>query len=313
MEENLLINKNYQMLGYLADRGQITNMIEVCSGLWDELLDAPYERDWFRFLRIELRRLRSALALLGPLLPEEGSIWLEQLKLRSNQLGNVREYDVALQSCEKYEIYVSEAVRNNVAGAKELLKELPGLKAIVLAQREERSNAFNASVTPGCIAQEMNLCMELLKETVELSIEDEAKANAFLQSSLQIWGLKLCNKLQNLEKLKTMNQLHKLRIKVKRFRYAYEVYMNKAADEEVLASLKELQDILGSLHDSDRNIEIIDELTANAAMDEELAQEIACFKAWRKLKMEQRLAQLSAVQQRVLNSMKQTIVGVELL
>lgn len=313
MEENLLINKNYQMLGYLADRGQILNMLEVCNGLWNELLEAPYERDWFRFLRIELRRLRSALALLGPLLPEEGSIWLAQLKLRSGQLGNVREYDVALQSCEKYEAYVLEAVRNNVVGANEMLKELPRLKAMVLAHREECSVNFNASVRPDCIAQEMKLCMDLLKELVELSIEDEAKANAFLQSSLQIWGLKLCNKLQNMEKLKNMNQLHKLRIKVKRFRYAYEVYMNKAADEEVLASLKELQDILGSLHDTDRNIEIIDELVANVAMDEELSQEIACFKAWRKLKMEQRLAQLPAVQHRVLNSMKQTIVGVELL
>lgn len=313
MEENLLINKKYQMLGYLADRGQILNMLEVCNGLWNELLEAPYERDWFRFLRIELRRLRSALALLGPLLPEEGSIWLAQLKLRSGQLGNVREYDVALQSCEKYEAYVLEAVRNNVVGANEMLKELPRLKAMVLAHREECSVNFNASVRPDCIAQEMKLCMDLLKEPVELSIEDEAKANAFLQSSLQIWGLKLCNKLQNMEKLKNMNQLHKLRIKVKRFRYAYEVYMNKAADEEVLASLKELQDILGSLHDTDRNIEIIDELVANVAMDEELSQEIACFKAWRKLKMEQRLAQLPAVQQRVLNSMKQTIVGVELL
>lgn len=302
------------MLGYLADRGQIANMIEVCSALWDELLDASYERDWFRFLRIELRRLRSAMALLGPLLPEEGAIWLEQLKLRSNQLGNVREYDVALQACEKYQAYVSEAVSSsNVAGAEELLKELPRLKEKILARREERSVNFNASVRPGCIAQEMKLFIDLLKEPVELSIEDEAKANAFLLASLQIWGLKLCNKLQNLEKLKTMEQLHKLRIKVKRFRYAYEVYMNKAADEEVLASLKELQDILGSLHDSDRNIEIIDELTANAAIDEELAQEITCFKAWRKLKMEQRLAQLPAVQQRVLNSMKQTIVGVELL
>lgn len=313
MEENLLINKNYQMLGYLADRGQILNMLEVCNDLWNELLEAPYERDWFRFLRIELRRLRSALALLGPLLPEEGPIWLDQLKLRSNQLGNVREYDVALQACEKYEVYVSEALSNNVLGFNEMLKELPRLKKMVLAHREEHSVSFNANVRPDCIAQEMKLCMDLLKKPVELSIEDEAKANAFLQSSLQIWGLKLCNKLQNMEKLKNMNQLHKLRIKVKRFRYAYEVYMNKAADEEVLASLKELQDILGSLHDSDRNIEIIDELAVNATMDEELAQEIACFKAWRKLKVEQRLAQLPAVQQRVLNSMKQTIVGVELL
>ena len=125
MEEELYLNKNYQMLGYLADRGQILNLLEVCNGLWDELLDAPYERDWFRFLRIELRRLRSALALLGPLLPEEGAIWLEQLKLHSNQLGNVREYDVALQACEKYEVYVSEAVSNNVAGAEELLRNCP--------------------------------------------------------------------------------------------------------------------------------------------------------------------------------------------
>lgn len=313
MEETLIINKNYQMLGYLADRGQILNQLEVCSGLWDELIDAPYERDWFRFLRIDLRRLRSAMALLGPLLPEEGALWLEMLKLRSGQLGNVREYDVALQACEKYETFVLDAANSNIVEANGLLSSLPKLKDIILAHREVRSCEFNANVRPGCISQEMSLCMKLLNQPVELSIEDEAKANAFLQSSLQIWGLKLCNKLQNMDKLRTMNQLHKLRIKVKRFRYAYEVYMNKAADEEVLANLKELQDILGSLHDSDRNIEIVDELVANVAMDADLAKEVDCFKLWRKVKAEQRLAQLPVVQQRVLNSMKQTIVGVDLL
>ena len=313
MEDVLLINKNYQMLGYLADRGQIVNLIEVCSALWDELLDASYERDWFRFLRIELRRLRSAMALLGPLLPEEGAIWLEQLKLRSNQLGNVREYDVALQACEKYEVYVSEAVSNNVAGAEELLKELPRLKAMVLAHREERSVSFNASVHPDCIAQEMKLCMDLLKEPVELSIEEEAEANAFLQSSLQIWGLKLCNKLQNMEKLKTTEQHHKLRVKVKRFRYAYEVYMNKAADEELLLSLKELQDVLGSLHDSDRNVEIINEIVANMTLEEELAKEVACFKAWRETKKQQRMEQVQPAAIRALLSLQQNILGANLL
>lgn len=313
MEDSLNVNKNYQMLGYLADRGQIVNMIEVCSGLWDELLDAPYERDWFRFLRIELRRLRSALALLGPLLPEEGTLWLEQLKLFSKQLGAVREYDVALQACTKYEAYALEALSTNPEGAGELLSELPRLKAMILAHRDAKAAAFNASVSAGCIAQEMGLCIDMLKEPVELSIEDEAKANAFLQSSLQIWGLKLGNKVQNLEKLKTIEQLHKLRIKLKRFRYAYEVYMAKAADEALMASLKEMQDLLGSLHDSDRNIEIIDELAATVAMDEELAREIVCFKAWRKVKVEQRIAQLPDVQHRVLTSMNQTIVGVELL
>lgn len=313
MEEVLLVEKNYQLLGYLADRGQIVNQLEVCSALWDELLDAPYERDWFRSLRIALRRLRSALALLEPLLPEEGAGWLNQLKLRSGQLGNVREYDVALQACSKYDDFVLEALGNNEANGVVLLKELPRLKEILLATRESKAAAFNAEAKTGCIAQEMMPCIELLRKPVELSIEDEAKANAILQSSLQIWGLKLCNKLQNMEKLKTVGQLHKLRIKVKRFRYAYEVYMNGAADEELLLSLKELQDVLGSLHDSDRNIEIIDEIVAKMAMDEALAQEVACFKLWREVKKEQRMKQLQPAALKVLLSLQQNILGAELL
>lgn len=313
MEETLDLHKKYQMLIYLAERGRIVNQLKVCSSLWDELLEAPYKREEFRFLRIELRRLRSALALVEPLLPEEGKCWLEQLKLRSNQLGNVRDYDVALQACTKYEAYVLETFGENSQGPDSLLAELPRLKAILLKERELRTEVLNTNVRSGCIDTELNSCVELLKKPVDLCLEAEAKSNAFLQSSLQIWGLKLCNKLQNLEKLNTMNQLHKLRIKVKRFRFAYEVYMGKDADEELLQSLKKMQDILGSLHDNDRNFEIISELLDGEEIDEPLNKEVVCFNVWREIKKQQRLEQLQPAALQLLAILQLHVVGAELL
>lgn len=313
METVLDLHKNYRMLIYLAKRGALVDQLKACSDLWDQLLDTPYDREGFRSLRIELRRLRSALALLKSLLPEDGEAWLAQLKLRSNQLGNVRDYDVALQACFKYEAYVLEQLSTGSEESKQYLKELPRLKAMLLKERETRVEFFNTDVRPGCIAQDVASCLEVLKNSVELSLEEEATANALLQSSLQLWGLKLGNKLQNLDKLKTAEQLHKLRIKVKRFRYAYEVYMETALDRELLLKIKEFQDILGSLHDGDRNLELISESLAVVEMDDELAKEVACFKAWREIKKQQRMEQLQPAALQLLASLQDNIVGTALL
>lgn len=313
MDNSLDLHKNYSMLIYLAERGKIVNQLKTCSGLWDELLRNSYEREKFRFLRIELRRLRSALALLEPLLPDEGVGWLYQLKLHSNRLGNVREYDVVLQALAKYETYVLEAQSNNVEGTNQLLTELPSLKAMILEERELKATVFNTNARTGSILQEMASCLEVLEKPVGLCLEEEATANAFLQSSLQLWGLKLCNKLQNLEKLKTTSQLHKLRIKVKRFRFAYEVYMDTVADEELLLSLKELQNVLGSLHDGDRNIEILEEVVSKVEMNETLAKEVECFKAWREGKKQQHMEQTQLAVLKLLTVLQHNVVGAELL
>lgn len=313
MEEIVNLNKNYLMLIYLADRGQILNQLDVCSALWDELLEAPYEKAWFRDLRICFRRLRSALALLEPLLPEEGKLWLNSLKSRSYQLGSVREYDVALQACDKYEAYVRDLQVNDNVFEYKMLENLTQLKLFLQNERKLKEEGWLANSQAACIAQEMQACNDLLKQEAELNIEDEAEANAFLQARLQMWGLKLCNKLQNIEKLKGTAQLHKLRIKIKRFRYAYEVYMQGALDEELLYSLKELQDVLGSLHDSERNIEIVEDIVKNNMDNISLVQEFVHFKQWRSIKTDQRNAQLDGAVTRLLALLQVNIVGARLL
>lgn len=309
MNDFICQDNHYQMLGYLADRGQIVNRIEVCSALWDELLEAPFEKDWIRCLRIDLRKLRSALVVLEPLLPLEGRLWLEALKVRFNKLGSVREYDVALQACAKYKEFVAlldETQQEN------WLKELPMIEKMLEQQRELKTALWSSESCLGEISQEMKLLRELLEEPIELSIENEAKANAFLQTRLQLWGLKLCNKLKNLDKMTSSEQLHKLRIKVKRFRYVYEVYMGDAGEQELILRLKELQDILGSMHDSDTNLKLVSGLSAEIN-NQALLQEIACFRAWREIKKEQRVQQLEPAVKALLAVLEQNVVAAELL
>ena len=72
------------------------------SKLWQEVLSRGPERSLMRQLRVKLRRLRSLLTLCKPQLPEQEAVhWQGVLKARTNLLGDVREYDVALQICSR--------------------------------------------------------------------------------------------------------------------------------------------------------------------------------------------------------------------
>lgn len=299
----------YQMLGYLAERGQVVKQIEICNTLWNGLLDDLQQNMLLRDLRINLRQLRSVMLLLSPLFPPEGEEWREKMKAMYMALGNVREYDVAYQACVKYEAHTEELKVDN----EDICSELPRLKELLQKEYNERIIAWASIAEKNCITREMQLCLEILSKECGLSIEDEAKANAFLQARLQLWGIKLYNKLQEMSTDHSVAQQHKLRVKVKRFRYAYGVFMSEAADEELLESLKALQDILGSLHDSDRDIEIIDEVVINQGVDAILLKEVECFKIWREVKKQQRIEQLLPATTRLLSALKENVVGTELL
>ena len=82
------------------------------SKLWQEVLSRGPERSLLRQLRVKLRRLRSLLTLCKPLLPEQEAVhWQGVLKASTNRLGDVREYDVALQICSRLQRSREQAVR----------------------------------------------------------------------------------------------------------------------------------------------------------------------------------------------------------
>lgn len=303
IEEN-----RYAMLSYLAMRGQLLDQIEIFNSLWDELLEQPMQADWLRLLRINLRKLRSAIKLLEPLLPNEGKEWLIFLKGTADGLGLIREYDVALKECDKYIVNQLEKELPNL----DKCQELPKLKAVLSEKRKEQTAIWLATAQVDCIANALKELVELIANTEKLSVKEEALANAFLQARLQSWGIKLCNKLQNGTDQDSLDKLHAARIKVKRFRYAYDVYMNTEADCELAECLKNAQDLLGSVHDGGRDIAIMEELVA-ASNDEQLTKEFACFKEWRLEKTNQRLENLPKIRSELIYALQCNIAGARLL
>lgn len=298
----------YAMLGYLAQRGQLLEQLQGFDELWKKFLEQPLQSDRLRLLRIDLRKLRSTLKILEPLLPSESKQWLGFLKSTADGLGNIREYDVALKGCEKYS--TDQLMEENADS--DLCRELPGLKALLLQVRKEKTEAWLRNVSPDGIGVSLQTLLELLKKDGELSLEEEALANAFLQARLQSWGMKLCNKLKNEVEQDDLEKLHSLRIKIKRFRYAYEVYMAEEADAQLLAALKNVQDILGSIHDGECDIAILEGLTT-AFQEEQLTREFNDFKTWRLAKNGQRLENLPVLRSQLLQALEANIEGARLL
>ena len=288
----------YAMLGCLALRGQLRNQIDSFETLWKEFLEQPLEVSRLRLLRIHLRMLRSTVKVLEPLLPFAGKEWLEILKAAADNLGTIREYDVALRDCDKYSLYIGQ--------------EPVALKELLSAKRKEKTEAWLEMVEPEKIAEVVAGLSELLQNPRPLFLEEEALANAFLQARLQNWGMKLCNKLQNEVEKDDMEKLHAVRIKVKRFRYAYSAYMNGEADQELLMCLKNAQDTLGSIHDGSCNLAIMENLVA-VAPNEQLAAEFTAFRAWRTEKLRQSLDRLPEVCTELVASLHRNIEGARLL
>lgn len=296
-----------QILYYLYNRGQILNKIEVFDNLWDELMQQPFQTGWLRSLRINLRCLRSAVILLEPLLPAQGQIWLKFLKDTAAELGNIREYDVAIKGCAKYEnIMQTEpiAFNNFVSGVGiNLPTQLEGLKEVLQHKRDEQCQVWLEHAKAGWISDGLADFKEMLTHEYQISSESKVNAKTFLNERLKVWGVKLCEKLENVSAESSMSEIHKLRIKIKRYRYSYDTYMLFYVNVELLECLKEMQDMLGYVHDRDSNIAIMEKLVL-ASNDAALRQEYLCYKAWSEKEIKEKLAGFTNLRLKLIEQIK---------
>ena len=81
-----------------------------------------------------------------------------------------------------------------------------------------------------------------------------------------------------------MEQMHRIRIKLKRFRYALQSIPEVSAEPKLLRSLKYLQDMLGLLHDNYINNKLIEAIVAKHPKIKELRYESAMFTGWEQAK-----------------------------
>ena len=248
--------------------------------LWEQLLlSGGEQRPLWRQLRVKLRRLRSVLSLVKPLFPEADK-WKEALKERADVLSNVREYDVLLQTCERMRLHRGDT--------EQAVPQLQGLLAGLRQQAQVRT------------LQQLQL-NELTYELAQLLVaaqqaaskECEQGLQAFFVKRLGGWAAKLLLLPEKYGDMRDMEQLHRVRIKLKRFRYALQSVPELTASPQLLRGLKYLQDMLGLLHDDYVNGQYLEQLVGAHPELPELRYEVAMLRGYEQAKADVAMEQLA--------------------
>jgi triphosphatase len=227
-------------------------------------------------MRVGVRRLRSALSTFRRALPGDGRMPFEgDLRWLQDVLGHAREWDVLHES-----------------GLDPLTRETKGngdirtLKHATTSQRAAAYKTLHAALdSPRYTA--------LFLATMRWRHELSAERGGALEASIRIYARReLRRRSKGVRKLGRRlgelsgAELHRLRIRVKKLRYAMEFFHDLFAARRVdkhLARLTRLQDVLGDLNDARVAPRLVDGLRAkraSASADPRLARGEGLVKGW---------------------------------
>ena len=258
--------------------------ILAASKAWGELLTCTNERNLVRQLRVKLRRLRSCLTFFKELLPAASFEQYKQLVKRwTTVLGAAREYDVALLTCMK--------IRHAQKG-EDSTEEVSRLEEVLQECRAKASKKILSSSKLNGVTLQLAEMLLLMQNAIIPENYRELRLKAFIRLRLGLWCDKLMTLKEKYPEFSDMEQLHKLRLKVKRFRYGLQGVPEIYLPNSLLRSLKSLQDMLGLLHDDYVNDMLIGEIMQQYPEDAALQYEGAMFCGWERAKAEAALASL---------------------
>lgn len=235
--------------------------------LWQEVLGCQ-DKTVLRQLRVKLRRLRSVLSLLRPLLPEaRAEHWKQLLKQRAGDLSLIREYDVALLICARIRMFRKQ-------------EELSCLEQLLLAERNQSAQHLVKDLKLNRLTGELACFLLDIYSLKPASEYSKLSLKEFFVQRFDNWQTKILALPEKYPDFQNMEQLHKIRIKVKRFRYALQCVPELKASNALLRSLKALQDSLGLLHDDYINDCMVAGILAQQPDNELLHYEGAVFSGW---------------------------------
>ncbi|MSO53799.1 MAG: CYTH and CHAD domain-containing protein [Rhodospirillales bacterium] len=198
-------------------------------------------------VRVALRRLRSALAVFADLLPEDQRAWLKtEAKWIVSALGPAREWDVLAT-----QLLPTEADDDIAAGP------LKALRAAVERQRHrayERARRALGSARYTRLQLRLGMWIEgrgWRADDASANAGFDAPAVAFATSALTARHRKVVKLGDNFAELSAQD-LHKVRLALKKLRYAAEFFRSLHRKREVASYLKRLtrlQDDLGRYND----------------------------------------------------------------
>ncbi|MFI4986636.1 MAG: CHAD domain-containing protein [Alphaproteobacteria bacterium] len=217
-------------------------------------------------LRVGLRRLRAALSVFGEALPErERKALAGQLRWLQREMGPAREWDVFIDGTLK-----ALAKRLADGGA---LESVSAAAEAARAAAYERARA--ALADPRYTDLLLQLEAWLDRGLVRAAVGEAGRAAAelldtpVLSFSAEVLRARHAKAHKLGAKLKKLDEahLHEFRIRVKKLRYAIEFFRNLYTDKAAkryIASLKELQDVLGTANDALVAHDLIPQIEAGA-------------------------------------------------
>lgn len=248
--------------------------ISVVNQALENFSHNTLDRPALRQLRVKLRRLRSCLTFFKPALKNvEAQEWQEWLRRMGEELSLMRELDVALMAIERIKLNALEQDTQYPAALEEAL----------LNSRTAEASSLQAKLDLP------HLTLRLAKFLVWLQGQPinpnyaQTKLKTFLRQRAKEWTEGVLRLQDKYPDFTDMVALHKIRIKVKRFRYVLMCLpeINKNTNG-LLRRLKRLQDTLGFLHDDFINAQLVETLAGAKA--KELTYEIALFTGWERAK-----------------------------
>lgn len=223
--------------------------------------------------RVALRRLRSLFRTFAPIVPETPFAGLlDQVKALARTLGDARNLDV----------FVGEALtRAGDAGH-------PGMRALKRRAQMARRQAARAASAAIADKSHTLLLLSLASALMNISrLGGPAQRSAasvplsqFAKDTLSRRHAKVKKLGRNIGKL-AFEDLHRLRISIKRLRYAMEFFepLGPKRAQDALETLSRLQDLLGHLNDDATAWKLLDALAVEN-QSAEYQQAVGFMRGW---------------------------------
>jgi triphosphatase len=206
------------------------------------------DTEYLHQVRVALRRLRSAIGVFAPPFPDEVlAPARSDLKWLASRLGSARDWDV-------FATEILPAIRTKFRGRGELDAfvarcETLRRRAVGMARRAIRSRRYRHFALSLAAWLSSEGWLPRLDAGAKAGLE--APAPMFAAKVLEKRYRRVRKKGRRLAKLSS-RELHRLRIAIKKFRYAADFFSGlyeAAAVRQTLKRLSRLQDILGAIND----------------------------------------------------------------
>ena len=269
----------------------------VINWFWHLLYQDPDNRLLVRQLRVKIRRLRSCLSFFKEGLPEEMTAnWQTFFREEAEALANMRELDAAALTCRR---------RREAAG--EEADSPAALLDLFVQLRQDEQDKFFSNSFLNQHTEKLAEFMLWLNRLQAGALKDLGRETArhYVARRLDNWGDKMLSLSKKYPDFSNMDDLHGIRIKVKRFRYVTQTVELTELPLDLLRQLKQLQDVLGLLHDDYVNAYWAKGIALQHPGEDELQKQILSFLNWQSARSESLLAVVSEMWEHFLQMLKE--------